>query len=110
MTVGLWIQIILNGVAMGVLYSLPALGISLIWNATGLFNFAQGDLLTLGGYVMLTLFGMMKLPYIVSFVLTLAVMGLVGYSSAASTSTTCWSTGSSPDHFDWHCSGLCFYP
>lgn len=79
LTVGLWIQIILNGLAMGVIYSLPALGISLIWNATGLFNFAQGDLLTLGGYVMLTLFGMAGLPYIVSFILTVAIMGLVGY-------------------------------
>ena len=35
-----------------------ALGISLIWNASGLFNFAQGDLLTLGGYFMLTFFSM----------------------------------------------------
>ena len=79
LTVGLWIQVILNGLAMGILYSLPALGISLIWNASGLFNFAQGDLLTLGGYFMLSLFGAFKLPYILAFVMTIAIMGLIGY-------------------------------
>lgn len=64
---------------MGVLYALGALGISLIWNASGLFNFAQGDLLTLGAYVMLSLFGKMNVPYIVAFALTFSVMGIVGY-------------------------------
>lgn len=73
------LQLVLNGLAMGVLYTLPALGISLIWNASGLFNFAQGDLLTLGGYVMLTLFSRLSIPFVPAFILTVAIMGLLGY-------------------------------
>ena len=48
------LQILIQGLNMGLIYALAALGISLIWNATGLFNFAQGDLLTMGGFVMLS--------------------------------------------------------
>lgn len=79
MTIPILLQLVLNGLAMGIIYSLPALGISLIWNASGLFNFAQGDLLTLGGYVMLSLFGKSGAPYIPAFIATVAVMGALGY-------------------------------
>ncbi len=79
MTIATLFQLILNGLAMGVIYSLPALGISLIWNASGLFNFAQGDLLTLGGYLMLSIFGALKIPYIPAFVTVIVIMGLLGY-------------------------------
>jgi len=80
LTAAILLQLVLNGLAMGIIYSLPALGISLIWNASGLFNFAQGDLLTLGGYVMLSLFRKAGLPYIPSFMMTVAVMGIIGYA------------------------------
>ncbi len=73
------IQLVINGLAMGLLYALPALGISLIWNASGLFNFAQGDLLTFGAYIMLSLFSKVGLPYVVSFLLTFLIMGSIGY-------------------------------
>jgi len=80
LTFAIFLQLILNGLAMGVIYALPALGISLIWNASGLFNFAQGDLLTLGGYVMLTLFKIMGIPYIPAFLLAVLTMGMLGYA------------------------------
>jgi branched-chain amino acid transport system permease protein len=40
-----------SGVAQGAIYALVALGIVLLQNATGVVNFAQGDLMTLGAYV-----------------------------------------------------------
>ncbi len=80
LTSAILLQLVLNGLAMGIIYSLPALGISLIWNASGLFNFAQGDLLTLGGYVMLSLFSKLDLPYIPAFAMTVVAMGLLGYA------------------------------
>jgi len=79
LTIEVLIQLTLNGLSNGILYALPALGLSLIWNATGLFNFAQGDLLTLGGYVMFTLFHLLGIPYIAAFILTIIVTGAVGY-------------------------------
>jgi branched-chain amino acid transport system permease protein len=44
------LQLILNGVAVGCIYGLVALGFVLIYKATELVNFAQGDLLMLGAF------------------------------------------------------------
>jgi branched-chain amino acid transport system permease protein len=82
---------------MGLIYALAALGISLIWNATGLFNFAQGDLLTMGGFVMLSMFAKWALPYPLAFVLTVAVMGLIGYLLSQSFFYPLFSQGVHPD-------------
>ncbi|GGF25638.1 branched-chain amino acid ABC transporter permease [Aliidongia dinghuensis] len=48
-------QLLLNGLALGAAYALVALGFVLILNATGAVNFAQGDLVMLGGYVAIAL-------------------------------------------------------
>jgi branched-chain amino acid transport system permease protein len=82
---------------MGLIYALAALGISLIWNATGLFNFAQGDLLTIGGFVMLSTFAHWALPYPFAFVLTFAVMGLIGYLLSRGYFFPMFSQGLHPD-------------
>lgn len=44
-------QLTLNGLAVGCIYGLVALGFVLIYKATELVNFAQGDLLMLGAFV-----------------------------------------------------------
>lgn len=77
------IQLSLNGLALGLLYALPAFGIAMIYNATGLFNYSQGDLLTLGGYLMLTLFGVWRLPYPVAALLVIGAALALGYSLGA---------------------------
>ena len=44
-------QLVIGGLAMGAVYALVALGFTLIWNAVGIVNFAQGDVVMLGAYV-----------------------------------------------------------
>ena len=56
----------------------------LIYKATEVVNFAQGDLLMLGAFVGWTLIVPLGLPYVVAFILTLAIMALVGAGSTAS--------------------------
>jgi branched-chain amino acid transport system permease protein len=46
-----FIAIFVSGLTQGSVYALIALGIVLLQNATGVINFAQGDLMTLGAYV-----------------------------------------------------------
>ena len=82
---------------MGLIYALAALGISLIWSASGLFNFAQGDLLTVGGYVMLSTFAHWALPYPLAFALTVGVMGLAGYLLSRGYFFPMFSQGLHPD-------------
>ena len=44
------LQLLINGVALGALYALVALGFVFVINATGAVNFAQGELVMAGGY------------------------------------------------------------
>ena len=43
-------QLLINGIALGALYALVALGFVFVINATGAVNFAQGELVMAGGY------------------------------------------------------------
>ena len=63
---------------MGAIYSLVALGFVLIIRATNVVNFAQGDFAMLGAFAMMTMLTILKLPYWLSFLLSLAVMTVFG--------------------------------
>ncbi|MEG1274664.1 MAG: branched-chain amino acid ABC transporter permease [Ruthenibacterium sp.] len=58
---------------MGSVYGLIALGYSLIYKASGLMNFAQGDTLTLGAFLGYTFYTLLGLPFGVALVLTVCV-------------------------------------
>lgn len=73
------IQLIIQGVNMGLIYALGALAVSLIWNATSIFNFSQGELLTIGGYVMLTFVLTLALPYPLAMLIAVLIMGSFGF-------------------------------
>ena len=46
------IQQLVNGLSLGGTYALLALGLAIVFSIMGLINFAHGDLITIGGYVM----------------------------------------------------------
>src|SRR5882724_4553491 len=70
------IEVLIGGIAAGLLYSLVALGFVLIFKASGVFNFAQGVMVL---FAALTLVGLMErgVPVAVALVLTVAVMVLL---------------------------------
>ena len=49
-----FIQLLIIGIATGSIYGLIALGFTLVYKATKVFNFAQGDLMMLGAYMGVT--------------------------------------------------------
>lgn len=65
--------VIINGIAVGCIYGLVALGFSLIFRAQGLINFAQGEMLTIGALTGFSMIMSFHLPYAPSaFIATLA--------------------------------------
>src|SRR2546428_13971271 len=44
------LQILLDGVLIGAIFALAALGMALVWGVMGIINVAQGELVMLGGY------------------------------------------------------------
>ena len=72
------LQLVLNGIVAGSIYSLVALGFVVIYKSTSVLNFAQGEFMMLGAYVCLSLAVQYHLPFAVAFVLTMAFMALLG--------------------------------
>jgi branched-chain amino acid transport system permease protein len=70
-----FLQLLLNGVALGATYALVSLGFVFIVNATGAVNFAQGDLVMAGGYVAIALASLFPVP----FLLLLPVVALITF-------------------------------
>src|SRR5512137_1102385 len=76
---GIWffLQLLVQGLAVGSVYSLVALGFVLIYKASGVINFAQGEFLMLGAYICLAFMAQAQFPFWVALGLSLAAMGLV---------------------------------
>ena len=72
------LQLLISGVSQGCVYGLIALGFVLIYKATEMVNFAQGDIMMLGAFVAFSLGNIAGLPFVVVFVLTLVIMGALG--------------------------------
>lgn len=72
------LQLIVGGAAIGCIYALIALGFVLIYKATETVNFAQGDLMMVGGFVGLTAMTVAGLPFWLAFLLTIVAMALLG--------------------------------
>lgn len=51
MTVRLFASLAVNGLTMGMIYAMIAMGLILLIKAVGVLNFAQGDLLMIGAYI-----------------------------------------------------------
>jgi len=73
-------QLIIGGTASGILYSLVAMGFSLLWQTSQTINFAQGDFVAASAFIMLIFYSLLHLPYFFSLILTLIVTVLIlGY-------------------------------
>jgi branched-chain amino acid transport system permease protein len=74
------LQLVVNGAASGCIYGLIALGFVLIYKATEMVNFAQGDIMMLGGFTAFTLIAWLHLPYWVGALLAVAITAAFGYA------------------------------
>ncbi|HEY6104734.1 MAG TPA: branched-chain amino acid ABC transporter permease [Anaeromyxobacteraceae bacterium] len=73
-----FLQLVLNGLVVGTIYSLVALGFVVIYKSTSILNFAQGEFLMLGAYVCLSITVTGAVPFWAAFVLTMAFSVLLG--------------------------------
>ncbi|MHB8619452.1 MAG: branched-chain amino acid ABC transporter permease [Chloroflexota bacterium] len=78
MQAGQLLQFIITGVAQGAMYGLVALGFVIIYNVTGVVNFAQGIFPMLGGLLMVTLVTVLHLPVVVALLVDATAVAMVG--------------------------------
>ncbi len=73
------IQLAINGISTGAIYSLVALGLVLAYRATEVLNFAHGDLLMLAAFVAWALIEVAGLPFWAAVPVTIAAVALVSW-------------------------------
>lgn len=73
------IELLLNGLLLGALYALFALGLSLSLGVMKMINLAHGDFIVLGAYVAVLTMGSLGLGALNSLVIVLPVMFLLGW-------------------------------
>lgn len=71
-----FLQLLFSGVATGSIYALAALGFTLLWQASGTINFAQGEFVMLPAFMMLGL-GAAGLPLLPAFIVTCVIAVVV---------------------------------
>ena len=72
-----FLQFLFSGITVGATYALAALGFTLIYNASNVINFAQGEFIMLGG-MLAVLFAQAGLPMPVVLLLAIAIPAVVG--------------------------------
>ncbi len=70
------LQYLLSGITTGSIYAIIGIGFNIIYNTTGIINFAQGEFLMLGGMIAVSLTAVIPLPLAVASAVVLT--GLIG--------------------------------
>jgi branched-chain amino acid transport system permease protein len=72
------LQLLVAGLSLGAIYALVALGFVLIYRATGMINFAQGDMMTAAAFVALWATRDLHLPILAAWVTAAIALGALG--------------------------------
>ncbi|HBA33771.1 MAG TPA: branched-chain amino acid ABC transporter permease, partial [Gammaproteobacteria bacterium] len=76
---GEFLDYAINGALIGLLYALVAMGFVVIYRASKVFNFAQGELVVVGGFIVWWLTLGMGLPWYFAIPLAFLLAAIVGY-------------------------------
>jgi len=72
------VQYLFSGLSTGAIYSLIGLGFAIIYNATGIINFAQGEFVMLGGMLTYFFLAVAKMPLFASMALAIIISTIIG--------------------------------
>lgn len=75
---GFFLNLTVNGIVVGALYALIALGFVLIYKASGVINLAQGEMVLLGAYIGLMFSTQFQVPFLLALALSVGLSALVG--------------------------------
>ena len=74
----LFLSYLINGISLGSVYAIIALGYTMVYGIAKMLNFAHGDVIMIGAYVSFCAMQYMGLPAILSVVLAMAVCTVLG--------------------------------
>ena len=71
-------QFVISGLATGAIYALIGLSFAIIFNSTGIINFAQGEFVMLGGVMSIFSLNVLHLPLIAAIAVAVAATTAIG--------------------------------
>ena len=75
----MFLQLLINGLIAGAIYSLVASGFSLIYSTNKFVHFAHGDVMAVSAYMLYYFFSVLGLGVFFSVILTIFFSGILGY-------------------------------
>jgi branched-chain amino acid transport system permease protein len=75
----MFIQLLISGISMGSIYALVALSMAILVSAVNVVNFAAGDFVMLGAFLIVTTAAMWHFPYPLAVIGAIVLMGALGY-------------------------------
>ncbi|MFP4088032.1 MAG: branched-chain amino acid ABC transporter permease [Desulfobacteraceae bacterium] len=75
---GLFLQQLVNGITLGGVYALIAVGYTMVYGVIQLINFAHGEIYMLGAFLAYTMVTVLGLPFFAAFALTLVICAVFG--------------------------------
>lgn len=69
---------LINGISLGSIYAIIALGYTMVYGIARMLNFAHGDIIMIGGYVAFLAFTSLNLSTILSIILSVVVCAILG--------------------------------
>ena len=74
-----FLQQVINGIALGSVYALIALGYTMVYGIVQLINFAHGDIYMVGAYTAFFMTSAFKFPFVPSLLISMAACALLGF-------------------------------
>lgn len=72
-----FLQQIINGLSIGIIYALMAVGLTLVFSIMDVLNFAHGELFMLGAYFCYWSMHLLGLPFVISLIVGILVVALI---------------------------------
>jgi len=73
-----FLQYLINGISIGAVYAIIALGYTMVYGIAKMLNFAHGDVIMVGAYASYCVTSYLGLPAVVSIVVAVAVCTILG--------------------------------
>ena len=73
-----FLQHLINGIYIGAIYAIIALGYTMVYGIAKMLNFAHGDVIMVGAYMSYTVMGSLGLPVIPSILLAMLICTVLG--------------------------------
>lgn len=73
-----FISFLVNGLSLGSIYAIIALGYTMVYGIAKMLNFAHGDIIMVGGYLVFTCMNSLSLPPVICVLVAMVVCTLLG--------------------------------